>query len=335
MSYRWECVTENAAFPPRDGAGALVHDGAMWLIGGWNPGDKATNPNRAHTNNEVWRSRDGANWERVKANSHVDDSFDAATGWEARHTAGYAVFKDRMWIVGGDANLGHYQSDVWSSADGATWSRVAADVPWGPRILHYTVVHDGRMWVMGGQTMTPRVVWDLGGHWPGPVDDICYNDVWSSADGVNWARVTGHAPWAPRGQIGGSAVKDGRIWVIGGGTYYTDYRTDVWSSADGMAWTCHTEKAPWPARQYHDVAVFDNRLWILEGARLDAERKYGRNSRDVWYSDDGERWTEVPDTPWKERHAASVFVFQDALWMVAGNHMGRDVWKLVKAPRGA
>ncbi len=42
-------------------------------------------------------------------------------------------------------------------------------------------------------------------------------------------------------------------------------------------------------------------------------------------------WYELPGTPWKPRHAASVFVYEDALWMVAGSQAGemhRDVWKL-------
>jgi hypothetical protein len=31
--YRWVKVTENAAFAPRNGAGALVYKGKMWLLG--------------------------------------------------------------------------------------------------------------------------------------------------------------------------------------------------------------------------------------------------------------------------------------------------------------
>jgi hypothetical protein len=54
----------------------------------------------------------------------------------------------------------------------------------------------------------------------------------------------------------------------------------------------------------------------------------GGNRNDVWHSADGETWHEVPNTPWKPRHAASLFVFQDALWMVAGNNMESDVWRL-------
>jgi hypothetical protein len=42
--YRWELVTLTAPFAPRDGAGALTYDGKMWLLGGWNPGDKVNFP---------------------------------------------------------------------------------------------------------------------------------------------------------------------------------------------------------------------------------------------------------------------------------------------------
>jgi hypothetical protein len=37
--YVWHQVAADAPFAPRDGAGALVHDGRMWLLGGWYPRD--------------------------------------------------------------------------------------------------------------------------------------------------------------------------------------------------------------------------------------------------------------------------------------------------------
>src|SRR5262245_19620512 len=42
--YEWKQVTASAAFAPRDGAGALTFHGRMWLIGGWNPGNKQRFP---------------------------------------------------------------------------------------------------------------------------------------------------------------------------------------------------------------------------------------------------------------------------------------------------
>lgn len=305
--YEWRCVTENAAFAARDGAGALVFQDKMWLLGGWNPGDKVHFP--LICNSEIWSSADGASWTLENPQAP----------WEGRHTAGYVVHNDRMWIVGGDCNQGHYQNDVWSSTDGIHWELANDHVPWAPRVLHYTLAFDGRIWVMGGQTI-PNFA---------DADEVFHNDVWNSDDGVNWTRVAEHAPWVPRGMIGGAAVHDNRMWILGGGTYDTpttpmrNFYSDVWSSDDGINWEQHTAHAPWTPRQYHEVAAFDNHLWVLEGYAAESG-----NRRDVWYSPDGVNWTELPDTPWAPRHAGSVFVYDGSLWMVAGNNMEPDAWRL-------
>jgi hypothetical protein len=196
---------------------------------------------------------------------------------------------------------------------------VTDSVPWAPRALHYTVAFQGRLWVIGGQTMP--------GFTGGP--EVFYSDVWSSRDGADWTRVIEQAPWPHRGMIGGAAVHRGRMWLLGGVTYDSPqtpqrkYYSDVWSSAEGRRWERHLEAAPWPPRQYHDVAAFDGRLWVMEGFC-----QPGNNSNDVWFSEDGLSWHELPGTPWAPRHAASVFVHRDALWMVAGNNMEPDVWRL-------
>lgn len=325
--YEWVQVNAKAEFAPRDGAGALSFKGKLWLIGGWNPSaaHRAFFPRIC--NNEVWSSPDGRSWTLVKPNSFKDRTFDATADWEGRHTAGYAVYRNRMWIVGGDVNQGHYQNDVWTSTDGAHWKLVNGKVPWGPRALHYTVVHNDRIWVMGGQTMP--------GFAKGKSPERFYRDIWTTQDGVKWTQVKPQEPyWSARGMIGGSAVLKGRIWVLGGGTYDTPttpkrkFHNDVWSSADGIRWQRHTQAAPWAPRQYHEVAAWDDRLWVLEGYN-----RASGNRKDVWYSADGKSWRELPNTPWKPRHAASVFVHNDALWMVAGNNMESDVWRLKRTRR--
>jgi hypothetical protein len=320
--YRWTQVAKNAEFAPRDGAGALVYKGKMFLIGGWNPGDKKHFPRIC--NNEVWSSVDGSTWTLEKKNTFLDRTFDPALDWEGRHTAGYVVFKDRLWIVGGDVNQGHYHNDVWNSADGKKWALVnkGKPVPWGPRALHYTVVFKDKIWIMGGQTV-PQFA---------KATEVFHRDIWTTSDGVQWEQVKPRQPyWLARGMIGGAAVFKDRLWILGGGTYDTpkvktrSFYNDVWSSGDGVAWTRHDEKAPWQPRQYHEVAVFDGRLWVMEGYSPLGNRN------DVWYSCDGVNWYEVPKTPWKGRHAASVFVYDAALWMVAGNNMESDVWKLQRS----
>lgn len=320
--YEWVLVTAKAPFAARDGAGALVFKNKMWLIGGWNPGDKKHFPRIC--SNDVWNSKDGAEWSLIKTNSFIDETFDPGKDWEGRHTAGYAVFQEKMWIIGGDPNQKHYQSDVWNSADGKIWTRVNGDqpVPWGPRALHYTVVFNDKIWVIGGQTVPQFAT----------AEEIFYRDIWNSSDGVSWQQVIPKEPfWPQRGMIGGSVVFRGRMWILGGGTYDTPgiskrkYFNDVWSSADGVTWTQHLASAPWTPRQYHDVAVFDDQMWVCEGYN-----ETGGNRNDVWRSSDGINWRQLPNTPWKPRHAASLFAYDNALWMVAGNNMTPDVWKLTR-----
>lgn len=318
-TYRWLEVTAEAQFAPRDGAGALVFHDQMWFLGGWNPRDKAHFP--LICNNEVWSSTDGATWTLRKPNTFLNKRFDPKSDWEGRHTAGYAVLGGKMWIIGGDANQRHYQNDVWSTADGEKWSLVTDRVPWGPRALHYTVAYKDRLWVIGGQTMPA-----FGGG-----EEQFYRDVWTSSDGKTWAEVTPVEPcWTTRGMIGGAAVFQDRVWMLGGGTYDTpttpkrNFYNDVWSTDDGVHWKLHTTDAGWHPRQYHDVAVFDEQLWVLEGY----DGKGNRN--DVWRSADGAKWHEVPNTPWAARHASSIYVYNDALWVVAGNNMTSDVWRLAR-----
>ena len=320
--YEWKLVTMTAPWSGRDGAGILSFKGEMFLLGGWNPSNKAVFP--MICTNDVWASKSGADWRLVKPNTFKDSSFDRASDWEGRHTAGYAVYKDKMWIVGGDANQRHYQNDVWNSSDGKTWTYVnkGKDVPWGPRVLHYTVVHDDKIWVIGGQNLV---------QFGGGDKDLFYRDCWTTTDGVEWKKIEPVEPcWSPRGMIGGAAVMNGRIWVLGGGRYDTPrverlYHNDVWSSSDGVHWTQHTPAAPWSPRQYHDVAAWDGKLWVMEGYHAN-----GGNRKDVWYSSDGANWKELPNTPWKPRHAASLVVHDGNLWMIAGNNMEPDVWRLVK-----
>lgn len=308
--YEWQRVTESAAFAARDGAGALTYKGKMWLLGGWNPGDKVNFPKVC--NSEVWSSVDGKDWKLETKQAP----------WEGRHCGGYVVFKDKMWIVGGDCNQGHYQYDVWNSTDGVKWDLVTDKLPWGPRVLHYTVVFKDKIWIMGGQVLPDFAPWH---------EEVFYDDVWCSSDGKNWDKVLDHAPWAPRGMIGGFTVFNNRIWMLGGGTYDTPkkrdriFYNDAWSSADGIVWEQTAKTTAWHPRQYHDVAVFDGRMWVMEGYH-----KNGGNRKDVWHSADGVNWTEVPNTPWLPRHAASVFVHDNGLWMVAGNNMTPDAWKLVR-----
>ena len=125
-----------------------------------------------------------------------------------------------MWLIAGGTVTG--LSDVWSSTDGATWVQAQLIGQTFPaRTWHSAQVVNGRMYVIAGVGNTN---YDTGSR---------YNDVWSSADGVNWRQDAAAAPFAPRGLA--TVIANGNeLWLIGGFGFGTF--NDVWRSADGANW---------------------------------------------------------------------------------------------------
>jgi hypothetical protein len=123
----WVQMTDNAPWAPRAGAAAVVKNGYIYLLGGEDgftciPGSRCP-----PYYNDVWRSRDGANWELVTE----------AAGWASRpgHKAG--VILNHIVLFGGfglstdpaDPFKPSNPMDVWVSKDGARWDQVS-DSPW-------------------------------------------------------------------------------------------------------------------------------------------------------------------------------------------------------------
>ena len=187
------------------------------------------------------------------------EGFDTGrTDWAGRHTAGYVVFNDYIYLIGGDANQGVHQEDIWRSKDGLHWELVLESVPWGPRVLHMTFVFEGHIYVVGGQTMpkfTPDEV----------VNEVYYNDIWRSNDGVNWQKVRVEPPlWLPRGGVGGNGfVFKDQVYLVGGFTYDNnvnrtrDVYSDVWVSSNMSDWVMLTGVAEFALVEsgfmYHDI----------------------------------------------------------------------------------
>lgn len=293
-------VQSKAPWKPRDGAGFVQLGDALYLLGGYTKDPVLSN--------DVWRSYDGVEWEKLVENAP----------WEPRHGAGVFSFQDRMWIMGGD---GH--DDVWSSADGENWTLEKDHVEFGMRYGPYITVFQDKIWLMGGQ-------WG----WT-PSDLVYFNDVWVSEDGRTWTQVLENAPWPGRALVHGSAVLNGYIYILGGGVKAPipgegtlsveifSYR-DVWRSADGINWELVKLQSPWGNRIHSSIAAWDGKLWISGGSEFTPEHYL---LGDLWYSSDGIEWHEVPNVPWAPRHAASLFVFKGSLWMGAG-FLFNDLWRI-------
>ena len=247
---------------------------------------------------------------------------------------GHLVYDDKMWILGG-FEPGRV-NDVWSSSDGEIWECVTSAAEWPPRNLPTCLVYDGKMWLMGGSDQIQR-------------KSVTYNDVWNSTDGQNWNLVTPNAAWSAR-SAASSLVFNGKMWIFGGmdapwrgapgarppglssmGKYGRAHNHDVWYSTDGIGWEQAADYAPWSDRAMHSSVVFDNKMWVIGGGVYD--ESYYRNTvvnyNDVWFSTDGENWTEATGhAGWPARRFHRSVVYEDKMWVIGGNNYGNrnDTW---------
>lgn len=300
----WVCETQKAAWQARDSHGEFVHDGHMWILGGWFT-PQTPNPR------DVWKSPDGRQWTCTVQEAP----------WQFSDLPATMSFQGRMWLMGGRKLPGAENcNEVWSSDDGAAWTLETDHAGWCPRVSPSFVVFKDRMWVMGG---TENFYEDN--------DETLKNDVWSSVNGKDWTLEVEHAPWSKRTHAQ-AVVFDNRIWIMGGGAWRPETipLNDVWSSADGVNWTQVTSDAPWSRRMWFSCVAYRDRLWVLGGWN----REDG-NFGDVWHSRDGKDWNQLPsEVIWSKRHEHSAYVFHDRIW-VAGGHaepLNSEVWSLYVPP---
>jgi hypothetical protein len=172
----------------------------------------------------VWTSQDGVVWSRV---AHDDEVF-GGEGWQFMASV---TLGDRGFVaVGGDGSGGDLDAAVWTSPDGAVWSRV--------------IDTDGALAGSGDQAMTsiarggPGFV-AVGKEKPGGDFDSI---VWTSPDGASWTRIdTGNVFSGPGDQV---VV---RIAEVSGGLMAVGYQriedrdAQVWESTDGLTWIKSTD----------------------------------------------------------------------------------------------
>jgi hypothetical protein len=307
---------------PRDGAGLVWFRERLWLLGGWY-GTGVAIWDGELTTNEVWVSDDvGKTWTAVLAHDSTPPETGPGARWPGRHTVGFLAHRfegtDYLYVIGGDYR--HPSGDVWRSRDGVTWEAVTLHAPWEGRILQMAGQYRGDLYVMGGQITLEDPTTVL-------------SDVWRSQDGgATWTRLA-DAPWAARGMTYDPVEHDGKLWLIGGGTYDDAPRTffnDVWSF-DGDRWTevLPDGRAPWIGREYHNTFAFDGELWVSSGYGAD-----GLNHGDFWHSRDGVSWREVAGVGIQPGHADGIAVTPFGVIHASGNAMNTEV-HLMSANHGA
>ncbi len=238
---QWKLINPEAAFPPRADHAATVHNDLMWLVGGRN-GKLYINDTLY---NDVWYSNNGKDWL----------SATKAAPFSPRSSHTLTTFKGRMYLIGGQNTLvgNDLNSDVWVSGDGENWSLTTANAPFKERTNHTALVHDNKLWVIGGYGQD---------HDSSDLD--FRNDVWYTTNGSTWVQAISNADFSPRS--GHTSISyGGYIWVVGGYAGDGKYLNDIWRSSDGITWAKVQGDKNFGTRSDHSSVVFNKRFWVLGG----------------------------------------------------------------------
>lgn len=271
----WMKLSNLAEFGPRDSSpnAILSFKGRMWLLAGYRK-EGFTYVSKS----DIWSSVDGYQWElendsppfyaysgfvvfKNKMWAFDGDTWSSEDGvnWEKEASDNYpfgyssrvVVLNDKLWAVKSDL--------VATSSDGITWEIVNYSAPWGPqRSWPGFAVLNGKMWLVGG-----------GAYYRTGYDEY-YNDVWSSADGVNWELETINAPWD------GSFwhvvnTHDNKLWVLSGFNIYDveddqgGQKNGVWFSSDGKEWLELKSENQWGHRHASFNVVHNDALYLIAG----------------------------------------------------------------------
>ena len=182
----WTQMTDDAGWAGRAGLSSVEFKGEIYVMGGSFNDDPAIiggPPERVYFN-DVWRSRDGADWELVTENAP----------WAPRAGAQVVEKNGYLYLVGGEdgftcdsgSRCPPYYNDVWRSRDGAEWELVTAAAEWPARPGHEVVVLHNNFVLFGGFGLSDD-----------PTDPFKPSnpmDIWVSKNGADWEQIS-DSPW--------------------------------------------------------------------------------------------------------------------------------------------
>jgi len=138
----WVREVEHAAWQGRGmiGEGCVVFNGALYLVGGGILGEYATAAPQdvLIEYNDVWKSTDGINWERILIRAP----------WEPRGYHSVVAYNGTMYVIAGGNNK-LLKNDVWKSTDGIRWEQVKYSF-WSRRHAQSVVGYKGKLIMTGG-----------------------------------------------------------------------------------------------------------------------------------------------------------------------------------------
>ena len=176
----------------------------------------------------IWRSADGATWERVP---------DDAAAFADAEVRSIASFDGGLVAVGVVGNVQHPTGAVaWVSKDGGTWTRIDDPSFVGGVAVSAIAVPFGGLVAVGSTLDRGEAI------------------VWRSADGRSWARAEGGTGFRDPGFVWMTDVVAVDDTVIAIGDYQPNQRGTAvsWTSRDGESWT---RAAPAPVQEQAEFSA--------------------------------------------------------------------------------
>lgn len=223
----------------------------------------------------------------------------------ASHCAAY--FKGKFYVIGGTAFDGVEEksvADIWTSTDGKIWSLVTETADFGARNRHRCVVHDNKLWVVGGKDGSGTE----------------YTDVWFTSNGTDWETDT-----APEGGLlAGSnfaLISNGEdLYVFGVAPFFgvsSAYKRD------STGWAA-LATPPYSGDGSFGYALLKGTMYVAGG--IDSAQSTARNN--IYYTADGETW-DLATGAFTARAFAPMININDILYLVGGNNLTvrlNEVW---------
>ncbi|MGI9347411.1 MAG: Kelch repeat-containing protein [Gammaproteobacteria bacterium] len=252
-----------------------------------------------NSNDGVWSSTDGKNWQQCNA------------GFFTSRSSHAMAVKGRLYVFGGRTDTSARFNDVWSTVDCTTWQPETDSADWTARRDHAVAVRQNTFFLSGGNSGN-----DL-------------NGVWSTTNGKNWVELKSSfyqasgnpiIDWGPRNSHRMVSYK-GTLYITGG-YYNLAAIQDVWSSVGGTNWSLE-DSPPWAGRYNHGFVKHNNLLYLMGGQGTS-------KLNDVWSSADGKNWTSKGSMGGGSRSSFGTVSYKGRLYIMGGvdssNNAKNDVW---------
>jgi len=146
----WTRAAATTPFIGRTGMKLIEFQGRLWAMGGY------VNSNYK---NDIWVSDNGIDW--TEAVSDAPWAPRSSGNNKATHLKLF-IFKNRLWLCGGNKGYSSYFKDMWVSDDGMTWEKTYEF----DGLPNSYIIFDDKLWIIDTDTKT----------------------FYSSEDGLSWVK---------------------------------------------------------------------------------------------------------------------------------------------------